>query len=416
MIAPAHSEHPSLRHRLAGASEVSARWFAVALGFSIPISTAADNALIALTVLFWLASGRIAEVWNIVRTDGFARASWLLLAALALGIAWGYGGWEDGLQYLGKYKELIAVPVLIVLFRSAAHRNHALKGFSAAMMITLLLSYLIALKVGAVAHFFSRDASDPAVFKLHITHNLLMALSAHLWALRAGDVRNGRWRLVYGALALAAAYNVLFMVEGRTGQVVLLVLGIYWLYSALRWRGIALATMVAGILIAVGWMTSAVFVERMKIAEKEVLQWRPGRDSQTSSGLRLNYYTNTVAIISDHPWLGVGTGGFERAYAEKIRGTTMESGDNPHNQYLLITAQLGAGGLGLLLYLFYQHGRLATRLADALERKLAVGLLLLMVTGCLFNSMMIDHTEGFFYVWLSGVLFGSNTTLTEKAA
>jgi O-antigen ligase len=379
-------------------------------------------------VVLWLASGRIAEVRDIVRTNGFSRASWLLLGALVLGMAWGYGDWADRLHYAGKYKELIAVPVLIMLFQSATHRGFALKAFSAAMIITLLLSYLIwlrantvlsyliALGADAVVDIFSRDASNPVVFKLHITHNLLMALSAYLWAIKAADARTGRWRFVFGALALAAAYNVLFMVLGRTGQVALLALGFYWFYSAFRWRGIAAAAVIAGILIAAGWATSAPFVNRMRLAAEEVAQWRPGQGTQASSGERLNYYTNTVAIILDHPWFGVGTGGFERAYEEKIRGTTMESSINPHNQYLLITAQLGVGGLGLLLYVFYQHWRLATCLADTVERKLALGLLWLMIIGCLFNSMMIDHTERFFYVWLAGVLFGGFRAPMGKSA
>jgi hypothetical protein len=28
-----------------------------------------------------------------------------------------------------------------------------------------------------------------------------------------------------------------------------------------------------------------------------------------------------------------------------------------------------------------------------------------MIAGSLFNSMMLDHTEGLFYAWLSGLLF-----------
>ena len=34
------------------------------------------------------------------------------------------------------------------------------------------------------------------------------------------------------------------------------------------------------------------------------------------------------------------------------------------------------------------------------------GLLLAIVVACLFNSMLLDHTEGLFYAWLTGVLFG----------
>jgi len=44
-------------------------------------------------------------------------------------------------------------------------------------------------------------------------------------------------------------------------------------------------------------------------------------------------------------------------------------------------------------------------LPSALERSLAHGLLLAIMSGCLFNSLLLDHTEGLLYGWLSGLLY-----------
>ena len=59
------------------------------------------------------------------------------------------------------------------------------------------------------------------MFKLHITHGILMSLAAFLAGIRALRETRQRWRIAYGAAALLAAFNVLFMVQGRTGHVVL---------------------------------------------------------------------------------------------------------------------------------------------------------------------------------------------------
>ena len=124
----------------------------------------------------------------------------------------------------------------------------------------------------------------------------------------------------------------------------------------------------------------------------------------------MDYYTNSLAIIRDHPLFGVGTGGFEKAYDEKIRNTAMASSNNPHNQYLLITVQLGVLGLALLLYLFFTQWRMACLLPTVLEQNLARGMLLTIASGSLFNSLLLDHSEGLFFAWISGVLFaGLNT-------
>ena len=32
--------------------------------------------------------------------------------------------------------------------------------------------------------------------------------------------------------------------------------------------------------------------------------------------------------------------------------------------------------------------------------------MLTMIIGCMFNSLLLDHTEGLFYAWLTGVLYG----------
>jgi O-antigen ligase len=102
----------------------------------------------------------------------------------------------------------------------------------------------------------------------------------------------------------------------------------------------------------------------------------------------------------------VGTGGFPRAYEQKIAGTGMTPARNPHNEFMHIAVQIGPLGLATLLLLFWQQWRLAPRLATRLERELARGLVVLMLVGCLYNSLLLDHTEGLLYAWLTGLLCG----------
>ena len=62
-------------------------------------------------------------------------------------------------------------------------------------------------------------------------------------------------------------------------------------------------------------------------------------------------------------------------------------------------------GLALLLHLFWQHWRLAPRLATSFETHLSRGLLLTIAVGCLFNSFLLDHTEGLLFAWMTGLCF-----------
>ncbi|MFB3075170.1 MAG: O-antigen ligase family protein, partial [Candidatus Methylomirabilales bacterium] len=121
--------------------------------------------------------------------------------------------------------------------------------------------------------------------------------------------------------------------------------------------------------------------------------------------MRLEWYQNSLAIVRDSPVFGVGTGGFASAFAEKGKNSRVPPTSNPHNEYLLIAVQLGVFGLAVLLYLFYTQWHLAADLPGLFERNLARGLVLTVMTTCLFNSSLLDHGEGIFYAWMSGLLF-----------
>ena len=193
--------------------------------------------------------------------------------------------------------------------------------------------------------------------------------------------------------------------QGRTGYVVLATLIVLFLFRTLRWKGIVPAALLLAAVAAAGYQFSESFHQRVSLALAGANQWQPGVASQDAVGERLEFYTNTLAIMHDHPILGVGTAGFAPAYAQRVQGTAMLPTRNPHNQYLLTASQVGLVGLALLLLLFFQHWRCARSLPSAQDRTLARGLVLTIVVGCLFNSLLIDHTESLFFAWMSGLLY-----------
>jgi O-antigen ligase len=131
--------------------------------------------------------------------------------------------------------------------------------------------------------------------------------------------------------------------------------------------------------------------------------------ARTSVGYRLEFYDNTLKLIRDRPLLGAGTGGFPDAYKRQVAGTAMAPAGHPHNEYLHLMAQLGIPGLVALLALFWVPWRLAPRLPLAHEGILARGIVLTIAVGCVVNSLLLDHTEGLFFAWGLGVLFGGLT-------
>jgi O-antigen ligase len=395
---------------VSGKADGLARAAFIALGFSIPISAAADGILTALIVLSWLVAARFRETVQAVRCNPAAAIASIWLAAQALGALHSIGESHDVLRVLSKAATFLLVPIAIVTLVSARDREWALDALMCAIGLTAVLSTLRWLGVipEEVPFLKQTDFSASVVFKYHLTQNLLVAFGAFLFAVQARQARTVRMRWAWAAGSGFAALNVLLMGDGRIGQVVLIALLVYFAFSFRDIRAIA----TAGVLIAAGGAVAYVVPgstlhKRSGEAVAEALEWnsgaRPGRPS--SIGYRLDYYRTSASIIAQHPFFGVGTGGFPAAYEQAVSGTPLKPTRNPHNEYLLRAVELGAAGVILLLALFAVVWRQASRLATRGATVIARGLVITVAVAGIASSPLADHTETLLFVWLVGVLF-----------
>jgi O-antigen ligase len=389
----------------------------VGFGFTIPVWTLADGVLIGVLIPAWLCTGDWTGKLRRVRDSSVALSALVLIGMLALGTLWGMGGIEDRAVAFKKYSELLFVPLLISMGISAETKNRALMAFCASVAVTLILSLCLAAGLLPVMGLVKGVQGNPfCPFKKHTTHNVLMAFGSMLFAVQAWRAQECRWRWIWGGLAVLAAANVVLMVQGRTGYVVIAALGMALLYRAYRWKGIPVAIgLVAGI-GAGAYGVSPVFQQGAELVVEGFQQWSPEKRAVDPVGERVEFYYHTLDIIRAHPIVGVGTGGFSEAYAEQVRGTQFPVTRHPHNQYLLIAAQLGVVGLVLMLWLFAQQWRSSFTLENHVHGFLIRGLVLTIAVGCLFNTFLIDHTEKLWFAWLSGLLFSPSASRQEVAA
>ena len=386
--------------------DLAGRGAMAVLGFSIPISVALDNVLLVLCFALWLGGGSWREKMDALRGNPVFLSALGLFALLALGLAWGERNPGDGALYLAKYSDLMLVAPLAFLVRDAAARAWAVRAFAASLALILVLSFLLKSGLLPPTSWWLGNADNPVVFKHHLTHNLLMAFAAFLFAELALCARAPRGRALLWLVSFLATVNVLFMVQGRTGYLVLAVLAPYLGYRLRGPRGLALAAVATLAVACALAVVPGTFHERVQTLIDEYRAWRPDEASETSTGLRLEFYRNTAAIIRDRPLLGAGTGGFPKAYADRLQVAAAAETRNPHNEYLHIAAQTGLIGLAALLWLFFVQWRSAPRLATPQDRHIARALVLTIAVGCLFNSFLLDHTEGLMYAWLTAVLYG----------
>lgn len=381
-----------------------ARWSAIALGFSVITSTALNGVLMAVLLLAWLASGGWGEKLYRVRENEVALAALALMLLAAVGTLWSQGTHEDVLLFLNKYSKLLLVPILVTVLVDSTDRRRGLIAITAGLSLSLALSYGLSAGVLPAVWPLTGSASNPSALKNYISHSIFMAYGVLVFSVLAWQATSVGQRWLWVALAALAGVNVLLM-QGRTGYLVLAAIAVVALFEVWRWRGIAAAAVLMAAAFAAAFAMSPAFKQRVALAVTEAQQWNPDVASTTSVGMRLEWYQSSLKMIRDHPILGVGTGGFPKVYGDRVAGTDRNAARNPHNQYLLIAVELGMVGLGALLFFFYCHARVSARLPDPANRVLARGLLALMLVGCLFNSFLLDHNEGVFFCWLTGLFF-----------
>ena len=395
-----HRRHEPLR-----TPQIIGRVAAVATGASIPLSVALDNLLLAVVLLAWLAGGRYREKFALAWHNPVYRTTLLLFAVLLAGLLYGRASPGEAVQFLKKYLDLALIPVLGFAFLGARARAFGLQTLAGGLALVLLTS--CALKTGwlTAPPWLNATLESPVVFKLRLTHNILIAFAAFLYAWLAWSAATAPGKIFWGVLALLAVANVTLMVDGATGYAVLTVLALLSGWQRARWRGVLVVVVCAAAAFAALATVPGPFHERVQNILSEVRGARPDRPATTSAGYRLEFYRNTLTLIRNHPFFGSGTGSFSAAYADLVRGSSQVATDNPHNEFLLIAAQTGLVGLAALLWLLWQQWRLAPQLPTPLERGLAQGLVAMMVTVCLLNSALLDHTEGLLYAWLTALLY-----------
>lgn len=383
-------------------------YLAIFACFSIALSTAFMSIAMGLFVIVWFISGNYADKFQLIRNHPAALVSIALFCLYGIGMFYSNASWDMRLTWWLKYHKLLYIPMIISVLTLEKYRRLALNAFLAGMLMILIISYLK--WMGVVPH---KDIGQGYfVFKGRIAHNIFMAFTMYLTLHLAVQSSHAK-RWIWIAVSLLAAINILFLVNGRSGQVIMLALLIWFCWET--W-GLKSVKWLAALMLA----ASAVYFfaadsPKMRLLEikQEIMDHKPN-EAPTSAGIRIEFYRNAFALIKQNPIFGGGTGSFENDYRllAETQKTVSTYVPNPHNEFLLTGQELGIAGLSLLLAFFALHWKAsyaieATAKNDEYYGYALRGLVMTIVIGSLFNSLLLDAGEGKFYCVLAGVFLSA---------
>ncbi|WP_310601074.1 O-antigen ligase family protein [Desulfobulbus sp.] len=378
-------------------------WLCMALAFFLPLSTSAASAAACLLVLCGLAEGRYGEKLREIRTSPLVIAIIVYACVLLIGLCW-TESLPDGLAVIRKQWKVLVAPLFLATIRWE-WRWRCVGAFIAGVAATMLVITLDQFGL------LQRGLSDAQLFfhtqTVQLQYTPMLAFAIYLLVHQLLWKWKGGWQW-WSMLAFTGLLVVhLFTTMGRAGHCAFFALMFVLLFQYYRknlLKAFLLAAVIFPLVFVAAYRLSPVFQARMDAIVDNVRTFH--ENSNTSVGLRLHYWTISWQLIKQSPWLGVGTGDFEREYHKMNERLSpdMPPTNNPHNQYVFLATQLGILGLLSLLGLVFAHLYQAVRVTDGWERIRIAFPVFFMVIMC-FESYLNLVGTGFLFSLMSAILF-----------
>ncbi len=385
---------------------------AIISGASIPTSTAAQNIGAALLLFCFFLNFKNFKKIKQFSLRPFSISGILLGIALILGIAWTTVSSDIAWGFFAKMRAYYLIPIFLSILSPPRIRNIFLFSFGIAAAITITISASSALFNHPV---FMAIPGDWYIFRTHTYQNYFSALL--LISILSGLLSRKippSWRGFAISTFLIGTIDILFLVSGRTGQIVyilmLLLILIQW-----NWRlGLPIGGLIAIAVFSILLNSSTNMSQGLNKAEADIKSYSSG-NSNTSIGLRLEWQKNSIKLIKENLFFGHGTGSFKKKYAEILKpGDELLASQNPHNDYLWIGVELGLIGIFLLVSLLISAAWQGRNL-EAPWRWVLYAMLIGMGTSTLANSFFTDNITGLSFVLLTcALLNGPKKSLITK--
>lgn len=386
-------------------------WSFIASALFLPFSTALLNVTCILGTVLWLISGKAWEHTKLFIRNPIWMSLIALLILLFASLMWTSAPDSVAIEYLKKYRKLL---YFFALFSICSiypiWRERYLQALFIACFGLACASVCVAL---GVPGFPKPDVYQGAiVVKSHITQGVFMGVLVVLSAYLV-FFQNNLKKKYLGVVGIALGVFVTFyLANGRTGYLsVAVALGAVAFFIPKNFK--TTMAMIAVGVIALGaiWMTSDRLHSRMEQGVNEVAlaYQNDARSNGTSMGLRMKFWDLALSNITRSPIVGTGVGSYEveceKTLVMKSRSQSLKrrAPTNPHQDFLSFGVQVGLLGLCCwLAFLISQFIKVGATSRD--QSFLLRSMILLYLSGALFNSFMLDVSEGSLFICLFAVL------------
>lgn len=372
--------------------------------FSVGISTTATSISFMFAFFFALLSGRWWFTFPYIRQHWGLLSFWILFAWYVIGLSFTVSPPAEAWRDLQKMHWLLMTPFFAVLFDEEVWRRRILNAFMAAMVLTLVLSYLKLFKFPLPTVLYKTSANN--VFFEHIVQtfflNIALFIAGYRWLFERS------YRFFYLGFAILATLHVFLFNDCLTGFITYAILFTYLLKLRFGYRSLTISAITAIALLGIALSQSPLVKQRLTTLQQQYHAYQVGK-TITSVGLRLSMWENAQALLEHAPWYGYGTGGLKAAMQQTLQEKQIaRTGLLDYVEYtpMNFLLQFGILGLATFLTVIWLQISACYKLPNP-YRVLMLGFLLAYLAGSLINSFFISFCETHWYALMAAVCFSS---------
>lgn len=378
----------------------------ILLSFLSVLTVFGANLIIVIIVLIWLLSGDYKAKYHEIISNKFLIASIIFFFLHVLGLLW-TEDFEWGLHIVHKmWYFLLLLPVLHSI-SDRKYIKYYIFAFLLAIAVTEIFSYLIWFEL--IPPFKNATVINPTPFMSHISWNPILTIATYivLHEIFFNKKISKISFYFYSFFAMTMSINM-FITGGRAGQIMyfsMLAVLIFQFFNSEKVKALLVIIFLLPSLFFAAYSSSDLFKERVDQAVYSSTKYDTWNN--TSVGRRINFSLNSIEIIKQNPFIGVGTGDFPSEYKKinTINTPNLPNTTNPHNMYILVASQLGLIGLISFLSIFYYQVKLSRRSSSRFIRDVGIAMPLLFLVILLFDSYLLGHYTTLVYAIFSSFLY-----------
>jgi O-antigen ligase len=380
------------------------RYLTILAAIAAPMSTAATGIACIALLIFWLISGQAPRTIKLSWQQPFGKMIVLFYVWLLLGTLYAETDWPSKLQTLSSWKKLVYAFILLGIFQQFEWQKRFVNWYVTAMVISAIIA-LFLWSFGLIVRP-SNGAFYAGIFMTnHATQSMAFVAATLCCIFLLHETESPRIKYLLWAAIGLFLFNIFFISTARSGYIALPVAAIFAVGSIYGYRKLPHILALATIVILAFGLASNTLQERIKLALDEQANYQTS-NNETSVGVRMIFYKNTLELIQAQPWFGYGTSSFKPIYsahtASKYQDWRAVSTGDPHNQYLFIWLENGL--FGLVLFFAYIYIGIRQGLKNPPYGAIAASFLIAITASSLFNSHFKTYAEGYMLAFFLGAL------------